>query len=155
MFCHNVFVKTVHGMNANNPSEKGNYRIAFNVLKTGHYYLFTLLYSMNYHFIQDHDMPTIYDYVFQAHSAYCCLHDLDVRGMTHEMSMQVIIIVKLGFKVQFKLKQMTLSSRGSLRAPRLYVWDPRKLPLLPISRLWRYCGPSNYRFNFLFYWYAP
>ena len=42
-----------------------------------------------------------------------------------------------------------------LRASRLYVWDPRKLPLLPISRLWRYCGPSNYRFNFLLYWYAP
>ena len=27
--------------------------------------------------------------------------------------------------------------------------------LLTISRLWRYCGPSNYRFNFLLYWYAP
>ena len=24
-----------------------------------------------------------------------------------------------------------------------------------ISRLWRYCGPSNYRFNFILYWYAP
>ena len=24
-----------------------------------------------------------------------------------------------------------------------------------ISRLWRYCGPSNYRFNFLMYWFAP
>ena len=27
--------------------------------------------------------------------------------------------------------------------------------LLTISRLWRYCGPSNYRFNFLLYWYEP
>ena len=26
---------------------------------------------------------------------------------------------------------------------------------LTISRLWRYCGPSNYRFNILLYWYAP
>ena len=42
-----------------------------------------------------------------------------------------------------------------LRGSRLYVWDHRKLPLLPISRLWRYCGPSNYRFSFLLYWYAP
>ena len=23
-----------------------------------------------------------------------------------------------------------------------------------VSRLWRYCGPSNCRFNFLLYWYA-
>ena len=30
-----------------------------------------------------------------------------------------------------------------------------KSTLLTISRLWRYCGPSNYRFNFLLYWYAP
>ena len=30
-----------------------------------------------------------------------------------------------------------------------------KPTLLTISRLWRYCGPSNYRFNFLLYWYAP
>ena len=30
-----------------------------------------------------------------------------------------------------------------------------KSTLLAISRLWRYCGPSNYRFNFLLYWYAP
>ena len=45
--------------------------------------------------------------------------------------------------------------REALIASRLHVWDPRKLPLLPISRLWRYCGPSNYRFNFLLYWYAP
>ena len=26
-----------------------------------------------------------------------------------------------------------------------------KIKLLTISRLWRYCGPSNYRFNFLLY----
>ena len=30
-----------------------------------------------------------------------------------------------------------------------------KSTLLTISRLWRYCGPSNYRFNILLYWYAP
>ena len=30
-----------------------------------------------------------------------------------------------------------------------------KIKLLTISRLWRYCGPSNYRFNFILYWYAP
>ena len=30
-----------------------------------------------------------------------------------------------------------------------------KLTLLSISRLWCYCGPSNYRLNFLLYWYAP
>ena len=30
-----------------------------------------------------------------------------------------------------------------------------KSTLLTISRLWRYCGPSNYRFNFILYWYAP
>ena len=30
-----------------------------------------------------------------------------------------------------------------------------KLTLLTILRFWRYCGPSNYRFNFLLYWYAP
>ena len=30
-----------------------------------------------------------------------------------------------------------------------------KPTLLTISRLWRYCGLSNYRFNFLLYWYAP
>ena len=30
-----------------------------------------------------------------------------------------------------------------------------KSTLLAISRLWRYCGPSNFRFNFLLYWYAP
>ena len=36
----------------------------------------------------------------------------------------------------------------------LYIWYPQKLPLLTISRLWHYCGPSNYRFNFLLYWYA-
>ena len=35
------------------------------------------------------------------------------------------------------------------------IWYRRKLPLLTISRLWRYCGASNYRFNFLLYWYAP
>ena len=42
-----------------------------------------------------------------------------------------------------------------LRGPRFYVWNPRKLPLLPISQLWRYSGASNYRFNLLLYWYAP
>ena len=47
------------------------------------------------------------------------------------------------------------SSWGSLRASRFYGCDPRKSPLLPISRFQRYCGPSNYRFNFLLYWYAP
>ena len=30
-----------------------------------------------------------------------------------------------------------------------------KSTLLTISRLWRHCGPSNYRFNFLLYWYSP
>ena len=30
-----------------------------------------------------------------------------------------------------------------------------KSTLLTISRLWRNCGPSSYRFNFLLYWYAP
>ena len=30
-----------------------------------------------------------------------------------------------------------------------------KIKLLTISRLWRYCGPSNYRFNFILYWHAP
>ena len=30
-----------------------------------------------------------------------------------------------------------------------------KSTLLTISRLWCYCGPSNYRFNFLLYLYAP
>ena len=30
-----------------------------------------------------------------------------------------------------------------------------KSTLLTISRLWRYCGPSNHRFNFVLYWYAP
>ena len=52
-------------------------------------------------------------------------------------------------------KMSLWSSWGSLRASRLYVWDPRKLPLLPIWRLWHYCGPSNYRFNFLLYWCPP
>ena len=46
------------------------------------------------------------------------------------------------------------SSWASLRGSRLYIWYPRKLPLLTISRLWRYCGHSNYSFNFLLYWYA-
>ena len=31
----------------------------------------------------------------------------------------------------------------------------KKPTLLTISRLWCYCGPSNYRFNFHLYWYAP
>ena len=38
---------------------------------------------------------------------------------------------------------------------RLYIWYHRKLTLLMISQLWCYCGPSNYKFNFLLYWYAP
>ena len=31
----------------------------------------------------------------------------------------------------------------------------KKSTLLTISRFWRYCGPSNYRFNFVLYWCAP
>ena len=46
-----------------------------------------------------------------------------------------------------------LSSWASLWGSRFYIWYPRKWPLLTISWLWRYCGPSNYRFNFLLYWY--
>ena len=48
-----------------------------------------------------------------------------------------------------------LSSWASLWGSRLCIWYPRKLQLLTIPRLWRYCGPSNYRFNFLLCWYAP
>ena len=38
-----------------------------------------------------------------------------------------------------------------------YIKNPIAMvkTLLTISRLLRYCGPSNYRFNFLLYWYAP
>ena len=46
------------------------------------------------------------------------------------------------------------SSWASLKGSRLYIWYPRKLPLLTISRLWRYCGHSNHSSNFLLYWYA-
>ena len=53
------------------------------------------------------------------------------------------------------LLYISWSSWASLWGSRLYIWYPRKLPLLTISRLWCYCGPSNYRFNFLLYWYAP
>ena len=48
---------------------------------------------------------------------------------------------------QFHLTCM-LSSWASWWGSRLYIWYPRKLPLLTISRLWRYCGPSNYMFIF-------
>ena len=49
-----------------------------------------------------------------------------------------------------------LLSRGSLehRDSNVGILE-NKSTLLTISRLWRYCGPSNYRFNFLLYWYAP
>ena len=47
-----------------------------------------------------------------------------------------------------------LLSRGLVRASRLTLGSS-KIKLLTISRLWRYCGPSNYRFNFILYWYAP
>ena len=47
------------------------------------------------------------------------------------------------------------SSWASQWGSRLYIWYPRKLPLFTISRLWRYCCPSNYRFDILLYWYAP
>ena len=36
-----------------------------------------------------------------------------------------------------------------------YIWYPRKLLLLTISRLWRYADLRNFRFNFLLYENAP
>ena len=40
---------------------------------------------------------------------------------------------------------------GLLRVPRLYVWDPRKLPLLANSRIWRGAGFPNCRFDIFLY----
>ena len=51
----------------------------------------------------------------------------------------------------------SLSKAGALREPRdsnVGILE-NKSTLLTISRLGRYCGPSNYRFNFLLYWYTP
>ena len=59
------------------------------------------------------------------------------------------------FIIEIPIPGNTLSSWASLWGSRLYIWYPQKLPLLTISRLWRYCGPSNYRFDFFLYWYAP
>ena len=50
-----------------------------------------------------------------------------------------------------------MSLTGDLREPRdsnVGILE-NKSTLLTISWLWRYCGPSNYRLNFLLYWYAP
>ena len=52
--------------------------------------------------------------------------------------------------VIWSLHCFTVSFRGDVRGE-----SGNKSTLLTISRLWRYCGPSNYRFNFLLYWYAP
>ena len=59
---------------------------------------------------------------------------------------------------------LSVNRTGSIGFCREALKEPRdsnvgilenKSTLLTISRLWRYCGPSNYRSNFLLYWYAP
>ena len=129
--------------------------------------------------LETHWLPTILSPVafqctlgskFQAHWIATGLlledHCLRVRGLTSlwqhlRHTLPVVFIIN-----GFEWALISYATQRELRLPFIVarLREPRdsnvgilenKPTLLTISRLWHYCGPSNYRFNFLLYWYAP
>ena len=68
------------------------------------------------------------------------LQPLTGRVRTEYFRIELLKCAKIAFFVARSRKSLATLTLGS-----------SKIKLLTISRLWRYCGPSNYRFNFLLY----